>query len=49
VARNLVSIYRALGGGWQIREGKDFISTESKDAMRERTNWGDLLDTDAQQ
>ncbi|MGI9249394.1 MAG: efflux transporter outer membrane subunit [Woeseiaceae bacterium] len=44
VARNLVAIYRALGGGWQIREGQDFISTESKDAMRERTNWGDLLD-----
>jgi len=44
VARNLVAIYRSLGGGWQIREGNDFISTESKDAMRERTNWGDLLD-----
>lgn len=44
VARNLVAIYRALGGGWQIREGNDFISTESKDAMRERTNWGGLLD-----
>ena len=49
VARNLVAIYRALGGGWQIRDGKDIISTESKDAMRDRTNWGDLLDTDAQQ
>ncbi len=44
VARNLVALYRALGGGWQIREGNDLISTESKDAMRERTNWGDLLD-----
>jgi len=44
VARNLVALYRALGGGWQIREGNDFISTESKDAMRQRTNWGDLLD-----
>jgi NodT family efflux transporter outer membrane factor (OMF) lipoprotein len=44
VARNLVALYRALGGGWQLREGRDFISDESKDAMRERTNWGDLLD-----
>lgn len=44
VGRNLVSVYRALGGGWQIREGADFISTESKDSMRDRTNWGDLLD-----
>ena len=49
VARNLIAIYRALGGGWQIREGRDVISTESKDAMRERTNWGDLLDTPATQ
>jgi hypothetical protein len=44
VARNLVAVYRSLGGGWQIREGQDLISTESKDAMRERTKWGDLLE-----
>ena len=49
VARNLIAIYRTLGGGWQIREGRDVISTESKDAMRERTNWGNLLDTPATQ
>jgi len=47
VARNLVAVYRALGGGWQIRDGKDFISTGSKDSMRERTNWGGLLDPEA--
>ena len=46
VARNLVAVYRSLGGGWQIREGQDLISTESKDAMRERTNWGDLLEVE---
>ena len=44
VARNLVAVYRALGGGWQIRAGNDFISGEAKDAMRQRTNWGELLD-----
>ena len=44
VARNLVTVYRTLGGGWQLREGKDFISTDSKNEMRERSNWGDLLD-----
>ena len=48
-ARNLVGVYRALGGGWQIREGQDFISTESKDAMRDRSNWGDLLDVEEAQ
>jgi hypothetical protein len=47
VARYLIDIYRALGGGWQIREGEDFIPADAKDAMRERTNWGDLLEADA--
>lgn len=44
VARNLVAVYRALGGGWQVREGGDFISTKAKDEMRARSNWGELLD-----
>ena len=44
VARNLVALYRALGGGWQLRQGQDFIPDDARDAMRERTNWGDLLD-----
>ena len=47
VARNLVSIYRALGGGWQIREGHDFIADDVKEEMRERTDWGDLLEPGA--
>ena len=48
VASSLISTYKALGGGWQIREGKAFISEEVKDTMSERTNWGELLvDPDA--
>jgi NodT family efflux transporter outer membrane factor (OMF) lipoprotein len=43
VATNLIAIYKALGGGWQIREGKDFIPEETKEEMRKRTHWGDLL------
>ncbi|NMC64264.1 MAG: TolC family protein, partial [SAR324 cluster bacterium] len=39
----LISIYRALGGGWQLREGKEFIPPETKSEMSERTDWGDLL------
>ena len=39
----LVHVYRALGGGWQIRAGKDFVPPDVTDQMRERTNWGDLL------
>lgn len=39
----LVSVYRALGGGWQIREGRPFVPENVKSVMMKRTNWGDLL------
>lgn len=48
VAVNLVSLYRALGGGWESRAGKDFVSDTSKAQMRERTNWGAMLSTEGQ-
>jgi len=37
------ALYKALGGGWQIREGKDFVSKENIEEMQKRTDWGDLL------
>ncbi|OPY62557.1 MAG: Cation efflux system protein CusC precursor [Syntrophorhabdaceae bacterium PtaU1.Bin034] len=43
VSANLVAVYRALGGGWQIREGMDLIPEEVKRTMANRTDWGDLL------
>ncbi len=39
----LISVYRALGGGWEIREGGDVISSEVKEEMARRTNWGKML------
>jgi NodT family efflux transporter outer membrane factor (OMF) lipoprotein len=45
ISSNLVGVYRALGGGWQIREGQDLVSPEISEAMAKRTNWGKLLDT----
>lgn len=39
----LIAAYRALGGGWQIREGEDFVPAATRDEMSERTNWGTLL------
>jgi hypothetical protein len=38
-----VGIYRALGGGWEIREGEDLVPPEIKEEMRKRTHWGKLL------
>ena len=43
VALNLIAMYKALGGGWEVREGREFVSEEYRNEMAERTNWGDLL------
>jgi NodT family efflux transporter outer membrane factor (OMF) lipoprotein len=39
----LVQIYRALGGGWEISAGKEFVPPATREEMKKRTNWGDLL------
>ena len=43
VVRSLVSTYRALGGGWEIRAGNDFVPEEIQERMEQRTDWGGLL------
>jgi NodT family efflux transporter outer membrane factor (OMF) lipoprotein len=43
ISQNLVAVYRALGGGWQLREGEDFVPDSIKEVMAGRTNWGKLL------
>jgi outer membrane protein TolC len=43
VSTSLTSLYRALGGGWQIREGSDFVNDATRNEMRNRTNWSSLL------
>jgi len=43
ISTSLVSVYRALGGGWQMHEGVDQVPEEVRQAMARRTNWGDLL------
>ena len=41
----MVATYRALGGGWQLRIGRDVISDDVKKQMADRTNWGRMLAT----
>jgi NodT family efflux transporter outer membrane factor (OMF) lipoprotein len=43
VSLGLTAAYRALGGGWQIREDSYFVTAATRDQMRARTNWGSLL------
>ncbi|MBL4679333.1 MAG: TolC family protein, partial [Pseudomonadales bacterium] len=45
IALSLIAVYKALGGGWKIREGHGFVSEENRSEMEERTNWGDLLNS----
>jgi hypothetical protein len=43
VAQGLISLYRALGGGWQTRQQEEFVRADIRETMAERTNWGGLL------
>lgn len=46
IALGAVRTYRALGGGWQIRSGREFVDDETAERMRQRTNWGNVLAPD---
>lgn len=41
--RSLISLYRALGGGWQINGSSPFIDDATRDEMQQRTDWDDML------
>jgi hypothetical protein len=43
ISINLVGVYRALGGGWEIRENQDLIPPAIREKMARRTDWGGLL------
>ena len=43
IPTNLISTYRALGGGWEIREGQEIVPAQVREAMQKRTDWGSLL------
>jgi NodT family efflux transporter outer membrane factor (OMF) lipoprotein len=44
IALNLISLYKALGGGWETRTETPFVSEQVQQKMRDRTDWGKLLD-----
>ncbi len=44
-----IGIYRALGGGWEIRSGQGFVDEATRDTMQKRVDWGDLLQPEATQ
>jgi NodT family efflux transporter outer membrane factor (OMF) lipoprotein len=44
IITNLIAMYKALGGGWQVRLGEDFVPADVQKEMGERTDWGELLE-----
>ncbi len=40
----VIALYKALGGGWQPAAIEDILPAATRDAMRERSDWGELLD-----
>jgi len=45
--RSLTALYKALGGGWEIRAARNFVDEDTITTMEERTDWGKLLEVDA--
>ena len=43
IVRSTVTLYKALGGGWQDRSGMPLPNRDNQDMMKSRTDWGDLL------
>jgi NodT family efflux transporter outer membrane factor (OMF) lipoprotein len=43
VTVDLIALYKALGGGWELAQGQPVVSEATQREMKERTNWGDLL------
>lgn len=44
ISKALIGLYRALGGGWQIKGCNDIVPYRIKSQMAARTNWGNLLE-----
>jgi NodT family efflux transporter outer membrane factor (OMF) lipoprotein len=43
IATYFIALYKALGGGWDIRQGQPIVPERTQLEMRERTDWGDTL------
>lgn len=46
LATSLVVLYKALGGGWETRTSEPVIDRTTIEEMKDRTNWGGLLEPD---
>jgi NodT family efflux transporter outer membrane factor (OMF) lipoprotein len=43
LAIHLIALHKALGGGWESRQGQPVIPENTQKEMKARSNWGDVL------
>jgi len=43
VATNLIALYKALGGGWEMQQDQPYINESIRNEMQQRTNWGEYF------
>jgi outer membrane protein TolC len=44
VAQNLITLYKAMGGGWQAARARPILDDATREKMGERSKWKRLLD-----
>lgn len=44
IATDFIAMYKALGGGWELRDREQAIPLEMRQKMKQRTDWGKFLD-----
>jgi len=45
VTLDVIGLYRAMGGGWELRQGEELVPETTIERMRRRTYWGGMLET----
>jgi NodT family efflux transporter outer membrane factor (OMF) lipoprotein len=40
----IIALYKSIGGGWTDMTAEQIVPVSVRDTMRDRTNWGDLLE-----
>jgi NodT family efflux transporter outer membrane factor (OMF) lipoprotein len=48
VTASVIALYKALGGGWELREGNDFVPEATRQEMQARTWWDNMLNDKAE-
>ncbi|AKU96577.1 RND efflux system, outer membrane lipoprotein CmeC [Labilithrix luteola] len=43
IATSLIALYKALGGGWELRQNDPVVPERTQNEMKERTDWDDML------